>query len=218
MNSLRYFALIFGFLTMAPAICGQIPQFGISQQLPKVKFDSFVNRPDLGVAIAPNAKFKIALRKSAYLQGEMMVLDIAMLTSSEQSHYFPTMDTLTIKVQDKAGRPIEVNSFLIADRRFSPLLLKGELELHSVNLIIGCRRSDLSFPTGIDNAKSDQEIFNRSLFVSKGDACIDITNPGNYQIFVELSNDLVAIPESGAAFKTAVGKIQSNKLQIFINH
>lgn len=215
MNCLKYAGLIFVISMLSSAVFGQSPQRDSAPQFSSLRFDSFVNRPELGIAITTKAKLKIALRKERYVPGETVILDVAMLISPQEiDYYFPTLDTLVVKVEDNSGKSINVNPFMIVDKRFSALRRKYGLELHSVSLLIGCRKSDLSFPIGIDDVSSDQELFEKGLFITKGDGCIDFTDSGNYRIFVEISNDKVVIPAEGRTIQTVVGRIQSNSLDV----
>lgn len=215
MSYLRRVVFLLSSISVFLIIVGQTPQAITSAQLRKLKSDSLKNRPDLGIEVNTVAKLKIALRKKSYLPGETMVLDAAILTKRDEEYYFPPLYGLKVNVKDKSGKVIDVNPFLIVDRWFSPYRLRGGLEVHSIVLNVGCRQADLSFPIGIDDTDDEQEIFKKNLFISKGDSCINFANTGNYEISVELSNDLVIIPESEPAIRTAVGNIRSNTLQIF---
>jgi hypothetical protein len=211
-------SILFVLSVMVSVTYGQVKPSADSFLSPVLKFDQFVNRPELGIPIESNAKLKIALRKRNFAAGDAMVLDVALLTKQEGEYYFPTLTELEISVRDRNGKDVDVNPFLIVSRRFSPVRLRGALETYSVMLIVGCRQRDLSFPLGIDDDVEEQENFEKNLFITKGEACIDFSDTGNYRISAAVSNSRVVIPETKLIMKTAVGTLKSNHLDLIVIH
>lgn len=180
-----------------------------------VKFDRFSNRPELGADFSNIAELKIFIRKDDYAFREMIILDVAMLTSPKVEYYFIDLFGVEVRVKDKLGNDVSVYPFLITSRRFSPTILKGGLQSQSFYLIVGCQKEKYEIPDDLENAGDKRVIFDNNLFMTFGDACLDFKKNGVYEIFAEISNDLVVVPKNQEIIKTAVGKIKSsNTLKI----
>jgi hypothetical protein len=66
------------------------------------------------------------------------------------------------------------------------------------------------------NTANNHTVFERRLFVSWGDACLQLTNPGTYTITADMTNDYVISSPCEPKIKTAVGTITSEPLTITI--
>ncbi|MGD9628255.1 MAG: hypothetical protein AB7V18_03325 [Pyrinomonadaceae bacterium] len=184
----------------------------------RVPSERAAKRPEIAADIEGLATLKIVSRKTSYVAGEMLSVDAA-IRVNQGPNYFPSLDSLTLFIKGRKGDEIKYKRFLIVDKYFSPVLLReGNIEFHSIDLIVGCREKDLSFPIGIDNVSDDEELFERGFFISKGDGCIDLKGTDTVTIQAELSNSLVALGTGDpASLKTAVGTLKSNRLTVRFN-
>jgi len=64
---------------------------------------------------------------------------------------------------------------------------------------------------------NDLTAFKNGSFLNWGDACLPITQPDVYTFSVEINNDFVVIPSPPRKLRTAVGRIESNSLEIKVN-
>ena len=64
--------------------------------------------------------------------------------------------------------------------------------------------------------KDNLAAFNNNFFVTWGDACLQITQPGTCVVTVDVRNDHILLAPRSGKIKTAVGKITSNPLEIIV--
>lgn len=214
MYTIKIITLVFMLLCSSSKICSQNSTY-LNNAEKKATFEKAINRPDLAVNFSNVAKLKVFVRKNVYSFQEMMILDVAMLTTTKSELYFPDLLKAQIKIRSKS-RIVNVYPYLITSTRFSPELLKGKLVSKSFNLIIGCKAEKQNILNVLES-DDDKIIFENNLFRTYGDACIDIRKSGIYEISVEILNDSVVISEDKEKYQTAIGKVKSKALRINVN-
>ncbi len=91
----------------------------------------------------------------------------------------------------------------------------------SIHLLAGCQeRSSFAKDRikAIEDAGTSQDraTFERNLFVSWGDFCLNVANPGKYTITAEMTNEFIISSPCEPNTKTAVGTIRSTPLTVTI--
>lgn len=177
------------------------------------------SHPDLVVQISRVAQIKAVTRKSSFHLSEMVTLDIALLNTSSRPIFFRKLSDLRVKAQNAAGQQLTVQGYGVADRALVPdsfvLLPPGEIIVRSYYLLAGCdKRAFAQVSSAEDN---DLTAFKNGSFLNWGDACLPITQPDIYTFSVEINNDFVVIPSPPGKLRTAVGRIESNSLEIKVN-
>jgi hypothetical protein len=165
-------------------------------------------------------QLKIATRKTNFHLGEMITVDIALLNASSRPLFFRKLsDDLQIKVRNATGQTLTVQRYGVADKALVPSsfvrVLPKEIVVRSFHLLAGCDKR--AFAESGSSENDDLAIFRKGLFLNWGDACLPNVQPGTYNISVEISNDFVLFPSSSSSTKTAVGKTNSNSLEIEVH-
>lgn len=189
-------------------------------------------RPDLGVDYARVARFKLGSRKTTYHVGEMISVDLAIMNISDTPVFFHGLNrpTLELDARDEKGLQVSINPYTTALEATSPKsymqIEQSHLIVASFQLLAGCT-GDLD--TFLDQKyKVMQEEFGRgepayfkrlfqdSLFVDWGNACLSVKIPGRYTITAEQTNDTVLVSPKRPRVRTAVGTIRSTSLTLTI--
>ena len=173
-------------------------------------------RPTLGVDYSLVAKFKVVSRKTTYHIGEMIILDFALLNTSSERIFFNNLDDSRLQVSSRNSEKIDVILSAPVYKLVTPdsyvLLQPKEMLNKSYLLLAGCdEKSEVDW----DENLSDVEVFEKDRFINIGQACIKISQPGEYKIIAKQSNQFVLVSES-KDIKTAVGAIYSPELVITI--
>lgn len=186
-------------------------------------------QPALGVDYARVAKFKLASRKTSYRTGELISLDFAMLNTAEVPVFFSQElsypSFIKLKATDEKGTEVgvfEYEVFQLGVRTNSYTLLNANgIVTGTIHLLAGCEERSLFAKAKIKavedaGALQDRAAFERDLFVSWGDFCLNAAGPGKYTITAEMTNEFVVGSPCEPTIKTAVGTIRSTPLTITI--
>jgi hypothetical protein len=171
--------------------------------------------PKLGVPLEKVARLKLAVRKTNYLKGEMLAIDIAVLQQPNLAGYFPAIENVQLSVENQRGEDILI-PYLI--RRTSATLKPSqpeEIQTMSELILIGCEERAFEINTLLGSA-SASEVFEKSLFTNWGQGCAKIQKESQIIIRATLSNSKVLINSNGQQQKTAVGILNSDTLSIFV--
>jgi hypothetical protein len=190
-------------------------------------------RPQQGIEYSRAAKLKLASRKTSYRVGEMINLDIAILNTTNKQIFFHKLSgpQITLRVFDEKGSAVSVTPSIIALEGVVPqsysLLGPGEIIVGSIQMLAGCNvegasafdeaRQKLAEDVRRNQAKYDEAVFERNLFINWGDACLRIPRPGTYNVVVEVTNQHVIVSAREPNVKTAVGTTRSIPITITIS-
>lgn len=185
------------------------------------------DNPQLAVGYEHIARFKLASRKNRYRFGEMVSLDLAMLSVAKSPVFFKELSASTVRLAAYGtdGTKIKIAEFVVHQSGVSSkmynLLRPNTILVGSLNLLVGCREaaevmeSKGKFLADFGPDDSDSIVFNQNLFVSWGDGCLDVVDPGMYDIVAEVANEHVIESSCEPYIKTAVGKM-SERLRIAV--
>jgi len=190
-------------------------------------------RPRLGVEYSSMATFKIASRKNTYHIGEMISVDLAILSTARAPVFMHKLlvPSITLNARnDRGGGEAGIRAYTTILEGIVPqayeLLQPSEIILGSFQLLAGCNVEGLSAFAQVRNklneevhqnqANYQKGLFERDLFVNWGDACLALQQPGSFTITVEQTNDHVIVSPCEPGIRTAVGTIRSNPLAITI--
>jgi len=192
---------------------GQIP--GENQKVERAE-----SHPTLTVRFDEVTQLKIATRKTNFHLGEMITVDIALLNASSRPLFFRKLSNdVEIKVRNATGQIVTVQKYGVADRALVPSsfvrVLPNEIVVRSFQLLAGCDKR--AFAELGSSESSDLVTFRKSLFLNWGDACLPDVQAGTYNISAEITNDFVLYPSLRGSTKTAVGKTNSNSLDIEVH-
>lgn len=173
--------------------------------------------PELGIDYALTAKLKVASRKTTYRVGEMITLDIALLNTSDRKVFFHVLNEPKLQVTDKTGKITDVILSMPVYKAVTPdsyeIVNPKEITNRTYMLLAGCDEAVGSIDWGADI--TDAEIFEKERFISRGQACLKLSSPGEYTIVAKQSNQFVIV--SGRKnIKTAIGTISSPPFSITI--
>jgi hypothetical protein len=201
-------------------------------ELPKYRhLDTLKNRPDLGIDYTRVTNFKLTSRKITYRMDELFIIDLAMLNTSDAPVFFKDLEgnSLIITVLDEKGAKVDVNYYAISSEMVTEEQYQKEkpdgMIAGSFQLLIGWGEgvraylrghNKLAEDYGEGKVDLDRGIFDRDLFISLGNACLNIKSPGTYTVIAEMSNDYVMTSVCEPGVKTAIGKIRSAPLKITI--
>ena len=190
-------------------------------------------QPHLGIEYSSAVKFKLISRKSSYHIGEIVSLDIAMLNATKEQFFIHKLSgpTVTPKVFDEKGIEVSITPSIIALEGIVPqsysLLGSGEIIVGSIQMLAGCNvkgaaafdeaRRKLDMDIRQNKVRYDEALFERNLFINWGDTCLRTTQPGIYDVVVEVTNQHVILSARESKVKTAVGTISSSPLRIVIS-
>lgn len=180
-----------------------------------IRFSPATKSPELALSISLNAEMKIVSRKTIGRIGEMMFLDIALMSTSKKSSLFPSISTVNLSVQDSRGRNLTVRKYSVMDS-IGPFNLLAPERMHSQSLaiLIGCDDSVFETVYLRKHAKDDFTVFEKNLFVSPGDACLEVRSGTFVYITATLENHSVVISPSFRGVQTAVGVLHSNGIKL----
>jgi hypothetical protein len=193
------------------------------------------DRPALAVDVGKIAQFKLGSRKKEYRSDELISLDLAILNSSNDPIFFEKIKdqgALSLSVIAPNGEttsilPSIVTSYGLTGDSFRLIASKGLL-VDTIYVLADCNDKEYGSynsksQTTIDEAQktggfvSEQTTYNSDLFVTWGEGCLKLKDPGIYTITAEYTNsDTVIASSCGTSVKTAVGTITSKPLQIRI--
>lgn len=187
--------------------------------MPSILEDA-VKHPELSVDISKVAKAKIFLPKRSYRFEEFITLDVGLLVSTNEGIYFPNYLNYRVLIKDKTERPVYLSTIRSDDKL--PIFEKqtNTIIKHSLAIVVGCENGVVrDLDKSIDALKDSddpKEIFERNLFRTAPDVCIDVNEPTQVDISVEIYNQWVVAGNQGVKSKTAVGRIKSNTLSLII--
>ena len=136
---------------------------------------------------------------------------------------------IDVKAYDEAGKEISVKTFEVSQLGIYldsyTLLDPGLFVSGNVQLLSGCKEraafeeSKNKFFEGVGSGTSTDSkgVFDQTLFINWGDACLDINHSGSYTIVAEVRNEFVVISPCERNVKTAVGTIRSAPLKITVS-
>lgn len=183
----------------------------------EIRIEPSVKHQDLSVLLDTIGSVKLASRKTRFSEGEVMLLDVALLNKSNLDYIFPSVVSISLHAQDQKGNEIIVNNYSLTETTTTYKVLKSKrIETKTFELHIGCPKSLFSTRDLLWNAKNDAEIFEKNLFISMGDACIGVNRPGIISIFANLENRSVLVSDQHTGMKTGIGVLRSSKLQLTI--
>jgi hypothetical protein len=211
--------LVIFFLASIVIQSGSVP--GKSQARRQTNNGQSVERADshrhLAATFADVAKLKIVARKTNYHVGEMITVDIALLSTSSRPLLVPRLSEVRFSIRNSGGQSIAVQGYGVADRALVPSafvrLPPNEMILRSFQLLVGCDRRAFSQAMAVEHDSAT--LFGRGLFLSWGDACLPIDHSITLTISAEIKNAFVVF--SREKDKTAVGTINSNTLELRID-
>jgi hypothetical protein len=189
-------------------------------------------RPRLGVEYSSMATFKIASRKTTYHIGEMISVDLAILSTARAPVFLHKLlvPSITLNARNDRGGEASIRAYTTILESIVPqsyeLLQPSEIILGSFQLLAGCNVEGLSAFAQVRNklneeihqnrANYQKGLFERDLFVNWGEACLALQQPGSFTVTVEQTNDHVIESPCEPGIRTAVGTIRSNPLTITI--
>jgi|ERR1035437_557392 hypothetical protein len=188
--------------------------------------EAFWNRVDFADA----AELKLATRKGAYHPGELITLDLAILNRTKGPIFFHNLDypSVALRVSDDKGKEIAVQHYAtvlegISAKSFD-LRHPNTILINSIQLLVGCNskellkfqraRSDLTESERKEPGSYERRLFEQDLFVSWGDACLDLSHPGSYSVVAQITNENVVKSDCEPNVRTAIGTIRSKPLVI----
>jgi hypothetical protein len=182
--------------------------------------------PKKGIEFSSSVKFKIATRKTAYKVNEMIEINLAMLNISKDSIFIRNLDNISLEIRDEHGNlmdfsPYEVNVITPTFKLISP----REIIIGRYSLFTNCFEEGLQkWQDTWDKVMKDiilqkktihELMFDNSLFVSWGDACLMQPKPGKYTISAKQKNVYYVVKsECEPNVKTTTGEIISSPLTI----
>lgn len=201
-------------------ICVSLSYAQVKKSLPEekdedIKYVLIDEYPQLGVDFSTIAQLKIFALKNEYRLRDVLIIDIAMLTTSKDEYFFPTIFDTNIFIRNRDGKVINLVHYIIYKRKVIRNLLKDGLETNTLFLKVGCGKEKLDddlFPA--DGESKNTFIFNNNLFSTMIDGCINIKKSGDYFIWAEITNKYVAYSPNNKNVKTAIGRIKSNELKL----
>lgn len=188
-------------------------------------------RPDLAINYERVARFKLASRKTNYRLNEMISIDFAMLNVSPKPVFFKELSAPDVRLvaYDDNGVRVKIANYVMyqlgVSKETYTLLKPNTTTTSSLNLLVGCKERDAFMKlmndlfNDINRARRmgwDVIVFERELFISWGDACLDVLHPGAYSVVAEVTNEHVVGSPCEPQTKTAVGTIRSTPLKIDI--
>lgn len=179
------------------------------------------DQPEQAVNISSVAKLKIASRKRAYRIGEVLTLDVALLNASMMPIYVPRLASGRSFFRNQTGREKSATDYLNLDTMptAQSYLLVGvnAVTFTPVYLSVGCNPQAFAHARAqLRSVTEGKELFDENLFISWGEACLDIRSPGNYTFSFELSNLLVVVSPEASNPPTGTGRLRSNDLAVTI--
>jgi hypothetical protein len=202
-----------------------------SELLRSRHLEQLKKRPDLGIDYARVTKFKLASRKTTYRMDELINLDLAMLNTFTAPVFFKDLagNSLIITVLDEKGAEVEVKSYFFTTEIATEEQYKKERPEEMIGgtfqLLAGWGEGVKAYLRGHNKLAEDfgqgkvdlhRGVFDRDLFVSLGNAGLDLKSPGTYTVTAEMSNDYVIASTCEPGVKTAVGKFRSTPLNLTI--
>lgn len=179
------------------------------------------HRLEYSIAFSNISELKLSSRKTRYRMGELLSLDAALINSSDKPIYLTELRDLSFSARNIAGNKVGVANYVEISSDVSPdsfqLVQAGEMITHTVHILVGCDKRVLKNTQLMLDAKDDRSIFDRNLFVSWGQGCLDAKRVGTYKLTAELTNDYVVVSSEFGNLRTAVGSITSNPLTIIIS-
>jgi hypothetical protein len=173
-------------------------------------------RPDLATDIAKAAELKIAVRKNTYSIGEMLILDIAMLNLEQNNDiYLPPIKKVELTITNQKGQSILIPYFLKTTSQSVASINQNRLETDTVMLLIGCTEKPFQINSELSSEYSSERVFKKNLFLTWGDACLDVKAKSKIKIDAKIENNSVLVAPL-PNFKTAVGKLVSNRLTLSV--
>lgn len=178
-------------------------------------------RPELGVEYLSTGKLKLASRKKYYRIGELVSLDAALINISSKPIFLRDLRDMEFLASSNAGEEIDlvqyvnVSSDATPDR--FPLVRPGEIIQHTVHILVGCNKQAFANINLMLDARNGRTVFDRNLFVSWGQGCLDIRRSGTYTLSAKRTNEYVVVSSDTPNTQTAVGSVESNALSIIVN-
>jgi len=189
------------------------------------------DKPDLAINYERVARFKLASRKTNYRLNEMISIDLAMLNVSSRPVFFRELSAPDVRLvaYNDNGVEVKIAGYVIyqlgVSKETYTLLKPNTMTTSSLNLLVGCKERDAFMKlmndlfNDMDRSRRmswDVTVFERELFISWGEACLDVFHPGAYSIVAEVTNEHVVGSPCEPQTKTAVGTIRSTPLKIDI--
>lgn len=173
--------------------------------------------PESAQSISGSAVLKIVSRKPVASLSEMLLIDVAIMNTGDTSVLFPTLASIDLIIEDSRGRELTVSKYGIRDSLSSfRLMAPKTTSTRSFSLLIGCDDEVLERVYLRKHAKNESDVFERDLFVSNGDACVEIGRSSTIYLTATLQNYLVAKSKKLSGVKTAVGILSSNRIKLAI--
>jgi hypothetical protein len=144
----------------------------------------------------------------------MLVVDVALLTSPSSPILIPRPETAEVFVFDRKGRMVL--------KRYVYSTTSGGYQLHSTEgiesesflILVGCvERAFLLHDTLVESTNT--KVFDDSLFVNWGTACLDAKKGSSYTIEARLSS-YQHLSSGDVGTKVAIGSLRSNTVGIFV--
>lgn len=173
-------------------------------------------RPELVESLSSTSKAKIFLAKKSYRFEELMMLDVGLLISAKSPVFVPSDLNYRVLIKDGSQKNVYLNILRPDDRLPKFNKQSTGIVKHSLVLLVGCENTTTKeferAMEGVDN-NDPADLFERSLFRTVPDACINIDKPTQLDVSVEVFNDWVV---DGTSIKTVVGEVTSNTLRVVV--
>jgi hypothetical protein len=198
------------------SVCLIVPNLCLAQNN-DIVLEAANKRPDLAIDIVKSAELKIAVRKNIYSIGEMLILDIAMLNLGQSNDiYLPPIKKVELTITNQKGQSILIPYFLKTASQSVASINQNRLETDLVMLLIGCTERPFQVNSELSNEYNSENVFAKNLFLTWGDACLDVKNKSKIKIVAQIENNLVLVTNQKPILKTAVGKLVSNNLNLSV--
>lgn len=168
-------------------------------------------KPELIMDISSAIRLKIAVRKRDYTVGEMLVVDIAILSDASVPTFIPSIQRIGLLTDGKL-MPYVITTKSAAFTRLDA----SKLETTSFSFLLGCEEKPFDVASGLAEGRSPAAIFEQNLFISWGDGCLNVESGSQFTIKAELVNNSVVVSDQFPKVKTLVGRIVSTPIAISI--
>jgi hypothetical protein len=186
---------------------------------PQIVLQEIEKYPELGTDISKIAKLKAFLPKQKYHLQETMILDFVLLIDNQESYFLPKDLPARIIIKDAQQNRVLIDTIYAIDKTQSYEKYQDAIIRGSTILLIGCDNKIMDEIGASAKFIFSEDInvgFEKGLFRTFPQGCIDINKASKLEIYVEVYNDFVVRPANKETVKTAVGKIKSNVLAVEI--